>query len=307
MKRSIGIIGTGAVGTSIAISILHTGIADELLFWNRNMDHAEGEAMDLAHGASWYSTTSINVTTIEKMKSADIIVIAAGKAQQPGESRLDLIKENAKIIHHIGAQLTDYQGIIVVVTNPVDILTKVLMSSSGLPATRVIGTGTMLDTARLKHGLGKILNIDPHSVHAQVIGEHGDSEVILWSSVRIGGLALDNLPHWDWHLKEKIENDVKLAAYRIIQKKGATNHAVGLASANLLKCILRNEHRVLTVSHNQDCINNHKGVTLSLPSVVGEDGILEVLMPKMSTDEEDNLMHSAKIINAAYEEIMDVI
>jgi len=228
LKRSIGIIGLGAVGTSIAISILHSGVSDQLLLCDRNTALAEGETMDLIHGASFYSTVSIKMTSIEEMKVADVIVIAAGRAGSASESRLDLLRDNAKIIHEIGSKLVGYQGVVVLVTNPVDVLTKVMVDASGLSANRVIGTGTMLDTARLKQSIGNILNIDPHSVHAQVIGEHGDSEVILWSSIRIGGLSLGSVPHWSWDFREKIDRDVRYAAYEIIEKKGVSNHAVAL-------------------------------------------------------------------------------
>lgn len=307
MKRSVGIIGLGAVGSSIAIAILHSGLADQLFLCDRNSDLAEGETMDLIHGASFYSTVAIKMTSIDEMKSADVIVVAAGRPGNATESRLDLLKDNSNIIHDIGTHLTNYKGVIVLVTNPVDVLTKVMVEASGLPASRVIGTGTMLDTARLKQSIGDTLKIDPHSVHAQVIGEHGDSEVILWSSVRIGGLSLDNLPHWSWDFREKIDHDVRYAAYKIIEKKGVSNHAVGFVAANLLKCIIRDERRILTVTHVQTDINELKDISLSLPTVVGAKGVLEVLVPSMSAIEKESLMHSARILTAASEQLKEVI
>ncbi len=307
MKRSVGIIGLGAVGTSIAVAVLHSGVTDQLFLCDKNTNLAEGETMDLIHGESFYSTVSIKMASIDEMQSADVIVVAAGRAGNATESRLDLLKDNSKIIHEIGSRLRDYKGVIILVTNPVDVLTKVMVDASGLPAFKVIGTGTMLDTARLKQSIGDILKIDPHSVYAKVIGEHGDSEVILWSSIRIGGLPLDNLPHWSWDFREKIDHDVRYAAYRIIEKKGVSNHAVGFVTANLLKCIIRDERRILTVSHVQTDINELKDISLSLPSVVGATGILEVLVPNMSAIEKENLMHSAKILRAASEQLKEVI
>ncbi len=303
MKRSIGIIGIGWVGSSIAMSILQSGIADELLLFDSNTQIAEGEAMDLSHGASFYSAAEVKMVTIDEMLHADVIVISAGRAGNASESRLNLLQENAKIIRSIGAQLTNYKGIVVVVTNPVDMLTKILTEISKLPSHRVIGSGTILDTARLKQTLGKILNIDPHSVHAQVIGEHGDSEVILWSSIKIGGVELKNLKNWDTTWQTKVDEEVRYAAYNIIQRKGATNHAIGLATAHLLKSILRDERRVLTVSKVQDSIKELHGIALSLPTIIGAKGAIDTLMPDMNAIEKDQLMSSANILIKAAENL----
>lgn len=303
MRRTIGIIGTGWVGSSIAISILQSGIADELLLFDTNSQIAEGESMDLSHGASFYPAAEVRVSAISEMKNADVIVIAAGRASNASESRLSLLKDNTKIIKSIGERLASFKGIIIVVTNPVDILTKILTETSKLPSHRVLGTGTILDTARLKQNLGRILNIDPHSVHAHVIGEHGDSEVILWSSIQVGSVELKNLHSWNWNLKSQVDEDVRNAAYKIIQKKGSTNHAVGLATADLLKSILRDEHRVLTVSKVQDDIKELGGAALSLPTIIGAKGAIEVLVPNMRQIEKEQLINSAAILNKAAKEL----
>ena len=189
MKRRVAIIGTGWVGASVAISTLHSGIADELLLNDQRGDVAEGEAMDLAHGASLYASATVRTASIEEMVDADAVVVSAGRGGRPNESRLDLLRDNASIIRDIGRRLRGSTGIIVVVTNPVDVLTRVMTDASGLPPARVVGTGTTLDTARLRQTLGRVLNVDPHSVHAQVIGEHGDSSVPLWSSASSGASA----------------------------------------------------------------------------------------------------------------------
>ena len=184
MNASVGIIGIGSVGASVAISALHAGVANELLLSDVRADVAEGEAMDLAHGASFYPAAQVRAASVEEMIDTDAVVIAAGRGGKPGESRLELLRDNVKTARELAAQLRGYRGLVVVVTNPVDVLTYVVAEASGLPTERVIGTGTMLDTARLRQTLGEELELDPRSVHAQVVGEHGDSEVVLWSSAQ---------------------------------------------------------------------------------------------------------------------------
>ncbi|MBW3629146.1 MAG: L-lactate dehydrogenase, partial [Gemmatimonadetes bacterium] len=247
----VGIIGTGAVGSSVAISALHAGVANELLLSDAREARAEGEAMDLAHGAAFYPAASVSTASVEEMMETDAVVIAAGRGGGPEESRLDLLRDNAGILRDIGSRLGGYGGIVVVVTNPVDVLTYVLAESSGISPERVIGTGTMLDTARLRQVLGRELRLDPHSVHAQVLGEHGDSEVIIWSGAHVGGTPLREWPGWDTAQEERVAEEVRSAAYRIVQRKGATNHAIGLVTAALLRWSLRGERLVLTVSRVQ--------------------------------------------------------
>jgi L-lactate dehydrogenase len=304
MKRRVAIIGMGSVGSSIAISILHSGIADDLLLCDLNLERAEGEAMDLAHGSSFYPIATVRTATIEEMVDADAIVVSAGRGGKSKESRLELLRDNAKIIEKIGLQLAGYRGIIVMVSNPVDILTQVMVEASGLPFSRVIGTGTMLDTARLRQILGRELQIDPHSVHAQVVGEHGDSEVVLWSGAQVGGVQLGSWPGWDRDRESRITEEVRTAAYQIIQRKGSTNHAIGLATAELLQCMLRGERRVLTVSRVQDGTLGLRGVALSMPTVVGAEGAIEVLEPEMSSDEREQLDRSARMLRKAFEQII---
>src|SRR5689334_8054141 len=190
MPLSVGVVGTGWVGSSVAISVLHAGFASELLLADARHDVAEGEAMDLAHGAAFYTTTTVRAVDVGEMLDTDAIVIAAGRGGKPNEARLDLLRHNAAALPNPAQQLKGYRGIVVVVTNPVDVLTYVMAASSGLPCERVIGTGTMLDTARLRQVLGHTLRVDPHSVHAQVVGEHGDSEVVLWSNAHVSGTPL---------------------------------------------------------------------------------------------------------------------
>src|SRR5262245_29653693 len=228
MKRRVAIIGIGRVGASVAISTLHSGVADELLLHDVRAASAEGEAMDMAHGSSFYPAGSVRTAAIEEMVDVDAVVVAAGRGGRPDESRLALLRDNVRVIGDIGRRLKGCRGSLVLVSNPVDVLTRVMTEASGLPPARVIGTGTMLDTARLREALGQALDVEPRSVHAQVVGEHGDSEVVLWSGARVGGVPLREWPGWDREREGAIAEDVRTAAYQIIQRKGATNHAIGL-------------------------------------------------------------------------------
>ena len=299
MQLSIGILGTGWVGTSVAISVLHAGFASELLLADARQDVAEGEAMDLAQGAAFYPTATVRAVAPEELGSTAALVIAAGRGGKPGESRLDLLRDNAAILRGIGEKLRGYRGLIVVVTNPVDVLTYVVGESSGLPPERVIGTGTMLDTARLRQVVGEELRVDPHSVHAHVVGEHGDSEVVLWSSARVGGVALRQWPGWKREREQPVADRVRRAAYEIIRRKGATNHAIGLVTASLLRSALRGERRIQTVSRVQEGVFGLDGVALSLPTIVDAGGAVEVIPPELSAEEREGLERSATVLRDA--------
>lgn len=255
--------------------------------------------MDLAHGASFYPTAAVRTAAIEELRSADAVVIAAGRGGRPGESRLDLLRENATVVSDLGQRLRGCRGIIVMVTNPVDVLTQVMQDVSGLPPERVVGTGTMLDTARLKQIVGREIRIDPHAIHAHVVGEHGDSEVVLWSTARVGGVRLREWVGWDRRHEPTLAEEVRLAASEIIRRKGATNHAIGLVTADLLRCILRDERRVLTVSRVHHGALGLQNVSLSLPTVVGVAGATDVVVPEMSSEEREHLDHSADVLRAA--------
>ena len=299
MRRSVGIVGTGWVGASVAISTLHSGIADELLLNDRRTEVAEGEALDLAHGASFYPPSVVRTSKVEDMCGCDVVVVTAGRGGRPGESRLALLRDNAAVIQDIGRALSGCRGIIVVVSNPVDVLTRVMTGASGLPAARVVGTGTMLDSARLRQTLARVLHVDSHSVHAQVIGEHGDSEVVLWSSATAGGVRIRDWPQWNREDEPRIAHEVRRAAYEIIQRKGATNHAIGLVTADLLRCMLRDERRILTVSRVQHETAGFEDVALSLPAVISADGAATVIHPQLDPDERAGLARSATVLREA--------
>ena len=299
MKRRVAIIGTGWVGTSVAISVLHSGAADELWLHDVRAAVAEGEAMDLTHGAAFYPSCKVRVASVEDMRQAQVVVVAAGRGGKPGESRLDLLRDNARLVREIGHTLAGFAGTIVLVSNPVDVLTQVMTQASGLPPARVLGTGTMLDTARLRQMLGQNLQVATQSIHAQVIGEHGDSEVVLWSGARVGGVPLSDWLGWRAETQIALASEVRMAAYEVIQRKGATNHAIGLVTASLLQCLLRGERRVLTVSRMQEGALGLHGVALSLPTLVGIEGGVQVLEPTMVDVERQALNQSADVLRHA--------
>lgn len=304
-KTSIGIIGTGSVGSSVAISTLHSGIAQELLLFDRRAEVAEGEAMDLAQGASFYPAAAVRSASMEELLKTDAVVVTAGRGGGPDESRLALLRDNASILRGIAESFRDYQGIVVVVSNPVDVLTQVFHEASGLAPERVVGTGTMLDTARLRQMLAREINLDPRSIHAQVVGEHGDSEVVLWSSANVGGIPLRRWPGWTREREKRIAREVRDAAYEIVERKGSTNHAIGLVTATLLKWMLRGERRVLTVSRVQTGTLGIEGVALSLPTIVGTHGAGEVLTPELSEEERAAVERSAGVLRDALASLED--
>lgn len=301
----IGIVGLGWVGASVAISTLHRGIARELWLADVRDGLAEAEAMDLAHGAPFYPRCDVRAASVEEMaQGCDAIVIAAGKGALPGRSRLDALATTAAIARDLGAGLRGARGVVIVVTNPVDVMTQLVAESSGLPAERVLGTGTMLDTARLRHELSERIGIDERSIHAHVLGEHGDSQVVAWSSATVGGRPLRELPGFTPTDEPAIAETVRRAAYRIIEKKGATNHAIGLVTATLLQCLLRDEHRLLTVSSLHDGgeateLLGRDPVALSLPMVVGRGGAQRLVAPRLEDVERAALRRSAAALRAA--------
>jgi L-lactate dehydrogenase len=298
-ETSLGIVGTGWVGASVAISTLQAAAATEVLLSDRNEALAEGEAMDLSHGASFYPSARVHSAPLDDLLETQAVVIAAGRGGAADESRLQLLRDNATIITELAHRFAGYQGIVVMVTNPVDVLTYVFSRESGLPPERVIGTGTMLDTSRLRQVVGRELDVDPRSVHAQVIGEHGDSEVCVWSSAVVGGTPLRQWPGWDREREHNAETEVREAAYQIISRKGATNHAIGLVTANLLRGMLRDERRVLTVSRVQDGLFALDDIAMSLPAIVGASGAAEVIEPQLDDAERAALERSADVLRRA--------
>ncbi|MEO9483103.1 MAG: L-lactate dehydrogenase [Ekhidna sp.] len=302
-KSQIGIIGMGWVGSSVASSILHQGICNELLLNDLRDGLAEGEAMDFNHGSSFYPTANVRSAKIKEMHNCKAIVVTAGRGGKPGETRLELLQDNIGIAKDIATQLKGYQGILIIVSNPVDVLTYFYQKFSGIPSGKVIGTGTMLDTARLRSIAGKRLNLNPRSIHAQVIGEHGDSEVVLWSSATIGGESLRNWDGWNGKGEAEIAEEVRKAAQEIIKRKGATNHAIGLVTATLIKWILRGERRIVTLSTSLEAAFGLTNVALSLPCILSGNGVEKVLEITMTEEEKSNFFNSAEVIKKAIAEV----
>jgi len=295
----IGIVGMGWVGSSVAMSVLHSGLATELVVCDAKSGLAEGEALDLAHGASFYPACGVQSAPLEALFDAEAVVISAGRGSHAGETRLDLARENAAIVRGIATALKGMRGLLVVVTNPVDVLTSVAAAASGLPVARVIGTGTMLDTARLRYLVGGELHLDSRAVHAQVIGEHGDSEVALWSSARVGGIALRQWEGWRADREPALAERVRQSAYEIISRKGATNHAIGLVTADLLRTALRDERRILTVSRVQSGAAGIRDLAISLPTIGDASGASRVIVPEMDRSESESLERSVATLHRA--------
>jgi L-lactate dehydrogenase len=304
LKPKIAIVGAGRVGSTFAFSLMISGLAREIVLIDKNELLAKGECMDLNHGASLSHPTKIYAAGFESCEDADIVVITAGANQKPGQTRIDLVRTNVEIFKDIIPAISKHAGnaILLVVTNPVDILTYVTLKLSGLPANRVIGSGTVLDTARLKYMISEYCKVDPSNIHAYIIGEHGDTELPLWSNATIGGLAIEKycsdyagLGNAKNELAEIFLN-VKNAAYHIIQAKGATNYSIALALVKISRSILRNESSILPVS---TLITDYYGlsdVCISIPSVVNIKGVDQYLKLELSDQEMELFMHSANTL-----------
>ena len=302
MKNKITIIGAGYVGSTIAYAVMNRGFASTISLIDIDEEKAEGEAMDLNHGAAFVKPIKLTSGNYEECAGSDVIVITAGKNQKPGQTRIVLVNENAEVFKEIIPDVMEYADnpIILVVTNPVDILTYVADELSGLPTGKVLGSGTVLDTSRLRYLIGDHCNINPSNVHGYVIGEHGDREVITWSLTNFGGISFKKYCRiCDRHcnteeLKETVEEAVKNAAYEVIDRKGATNYAVELAVAEILEAILRDERKMLTVTSVLTGQYGLTGVALGLPTVVGSNGAEKVLTHDLSKTEEEKLIESGE-------------
>ena len=297
------LVGTGAVGCSYAYSIINQGVAEELVLIDLNEAKAEGEAMDLNHGVP-FAPSPINVWngSYQDCESADLVVITAGLAQKPGETRLQLVEKNTKIFKQIVKSIMDsgFDGIFLVATNPVDILTYVTWKESGLPKERVIGSGTVLDSARLRFNLGQYFNVDTRNVHAYIIGEHGDTELPVWSKASIGVEGLETVLAKKNDLKEecleKLFVNVRDAAYHIIERKGATFYGIGMSLVRITKAILNNENSILTVSAYLDGEYGQKDVYIGVPAVIHRGGIREVLEIGLNEKEKEQFNHSVSVL-----------
>ncbi len=307
----IAIIGVGTVGSAVATAVKNTGFVHEIVLYDRDAVRATAAADDLGHAASFGFDVKITaVSNYRGIRGSDIVIIAAGANQKPGETRMDLLNKNTAVISDIIPRVmsnVDAKHVkIIILTNPLDVMVMLAQKLSRLPATRVIGTGTMLDSARLRTILSRQLGVSTQSINAYVLGEHGDSSVVNWSSVTIGAIGLDDfcrqtkisLP---MTTRNTIAHRVHNAAYEIIRGRGATWDGIGAAAADLLRCIINDEHRILTVSMVSGTGTDM--VAMSLPRIVGANGITATLRPKMSAAESAALRRSGKIIRKNYDAI----
>lgn len=297
------VIGAGFVGSSYAFALLNQGITEELVLIDLNKEKAEGDAMDLNHGLPFApSHTKIWYGDYSECGEADIVVITAGANQKPGETRLDLVEKNTKIFKGIVEEImaSGFNGIFLVATNPVDILTYAVWKFSGFPKERVIGSGTILDTARFRFLLGDYFDIDTRNVHAYIIGEHGDTELPVWSNADIAGTAISKWAESkDGFRQEELDQifmNVRDAAYHIIEKKGATYYGIAMGLVRLTKAILQNENSVLTVSAFLDGEYGQKDLYVGVPAVVNRDGVRDIVELELSEEEQQKFTHSVDVL-----------
>lgn len=301
-KTRIVLIGTGAVGSSYAFALLNNNLADELVLIDVNEKKAEGDAIDLNHGLPFSAPMKIWKGDYADCRDADLVVITAGSNQAPGETRLDLLQKNIGIFKTIVSNVMEngFNGIFVIATNPVDVLTYATWKFSGLPHDRVIGSGTILDTARFRFLLGQHFNVDARNVHAYIIGEHGDTELAVWSKADIGGrpvLDLFKKEGGDYAAKmDQIFTDVRDAAYQIINLKGATYYGIAMGLVRLTRAILRNENSILTVSTLANGSYGLDDVCIGLPAVVNRQGIREIIELDLDEKEKALLAKSADVL-----------
>ena len=299
--RKAAVIGCGFVGSATAFTLMQSRLFSELVLLDVNMEKADGEAKDIAHGIPFAGQMKIYAGTYDDAADAAIIIITAGANQKPGETRLDLVQKNTAIYQSIIPEIVkrDFGGIMLIVSNPVDILTYVALKLSGLPENRVLGSGTVLDTARLKYALGEHLGVDSRSVHSFIIGEHGDSEIAAWSSTNVSGIPLNDFCAMRGHFNhdaamDAIAEKVKNSAYEIISKKQATYYGIAMSVKRICECIVRNERSILPVSAMMHGEYGIEDITLSMPAIVGIGGVETHVPIALSEEEAEKLVESAK-------------
>jgi len=311
IKGKVAIVGTGDVGATTAFSLMNSGTVSEIALIDIDREKAEGEAMDLSHGVGFVKPVDIYVGDWEDCWDADVVVITAGASQKPGETRLELLERNVEIFKDMVPKITEQiapETVLLVVTNPVDVLSYVTWKVSDLPYERVIGSGTTLDTARFKQVLGEHCDVATKNVHAYVIGEHGDSEVPLWSTAHLAGIPFDEYCELTAHshdeeTKADIAEQVRGAAYEIIEKKGATFYAIGMATTDIIDALIRDEDTIMTVSTLMQGQHDLDDLYISLPCVVNRRGVRNVLELNLSADEREQLTASAETLRDKIEQL----
>ena len=298
--RKAAVIGCGFVGSAIAFSLIQRGLFSELVLIDANRDKAEGEAMDLSHGLPYIAAMDVYAGTYDDLTDCALIVVTAGANQKPGQTRLELIGQNVSILNSIIPQITarPFEGILLIVSNPVDVLTYAAFRISGYPAHRVIGSGTVLDSARLKYLLGEHLNVDSRGIHAVIIGEHGDSELAVWSGANVSGVPLDDFCTMRGHTnhreaEQRLYEEVRDSAYEIIKRKGATYYGIAMAVARIAECVMKDERAILQVSVVLGGQYGLRDLALSIPSIVGRRGAEQILEIPLADNEREALNSSA--------------
>ena len=310
-NRKVAVVGLGFVGSASAFALMQSGLFSEMVLVNRDMSKAEGEALDISHGLPFAKPMKIYAGTYDDIVDAAVIVITSGAGQKPGETRLDLVRKNVEVYRSIIPEIAkrNCEGILLIVSNPVDILTSAAVKLSGFPENRVFGSGTVLDTARLKYLLGEHLNVDSRSVHAFIIGEHGDREIAAWSSANVSGVPLHNFCEMRGHFEHEkamyeIAEGVKNSAYEIIEKKKATYYGIAMSVKRICEAIVRDEKSILPISSIQHGQYGIEGVALSMPAVVGKNGVETFVPIELNEAEQTALRHSADTLRQVLNEVL---
>jgi L-lactate dehydrogenase len=306
-KRKVVVVGSGNVGSTFSYALAHSGVADEIVLIDANAALARGQALDLAHGQTFYPSVRVRAGSAADYADADVIVVTAGAASKPGETRLPLLRRNASVTASIVDDLLAQEagGVLLMVSNPVDVLTYLALKRSGWPRGRVLGSGTVLDSARLRYLLSGVCGVDVHNVHAYVLGEHGDSEFAAWSMTHVAGLPMDALgpacsPGGDWDSEKRaLEREARETAYHILEDKGSTCYGIGVALVRIVSAILRDESSVLTVSTLLDGEYGQHDVCMSVPCVVGRGGVERILVNPLTEREREALAASADVLRRA--------
>ena len=306
----ISVIGAGFVGSTVAYTLVMKGVASEIVLVDVNLERAEGEAMDISHGAPFAKSSVIRAGSYEDTKGSDVVIITAGTNQKPGETRIDLITRNAAIMRDVAGRVGEQSpnAVILVISNPVDVMTYVARQVTGFPKNRVIGSGTVLDSSRFRYLLANRFDIDPRNVHGYIMGEHGDSEFPAWSLVNIAGMSLDEASDLfnkeiNDEVRQSIADSTRNAAYEIINRKGATYYGIGMSATRIVEAIVRDERSIMTVSSLLHGEYDMDDLYLSVPAILGEHGIEKVLTPRLSDLELANLHHSAEVLRDARNQI----
>ena len=306
-RRKAAVIGCGFVGSSIAFSLIQRGLFSELVLIDANQDKAVGEAMDLSHGLPYIAAMDVHAGGYDDLSDCALVVVTAGANQKPGQTRLELIGQNVAILNSIIPQITarPFEGILLIVSNPVDVLTYAAFRISGYPAHRVMGSGTVLDSARL---LGEHLDVDSRSIHAVIVGEHGDSELAVWSGANVSGVPLDEFCAMRGRTdhegaRERIYQDVRDSAYEIIRRKGATYYGIAMAVARIAECVMKDERAILPVSVVLGGQYGLRDLALSIPSIVGRRGVEQILEIPLDAAEGEALNSSAEQLREVIQEL----